>query len=103
MAKALIFRAFFISLCDAVSKNTCELTMAQSLSLKLRPTEKNGVKLTFIEKGKPHQNVYIERFNRTYRQEILDAYAFDNLKQARLLTLASMRIYNNERTHSSLG
>ena len=63
----------------------------------------NGIQLTFIQKGKPHQNGYIERFNRTYREEILDNYAFENLSQARVMTNAWMWVYNNERPHSSLG
>jgi putative transposase len=64
--------------------------------------EENSITLTFIQKGKPHQNGYIERFNKTFRQEVLDAYAFDNLRQARVLARAWMWIYNNERPHSSL-
>ncbi|MFN4957278.1 MAG: integrase core domain-containing protein [Cyclobacteriaceae bacterium] len=63
----------------------------------------DSVELLFIEKGKPQQNGYIERFNRTYREEVLDAFAFDSLQQARQLTHAWMWIYNNERPHSSLG
>jgi putative transposase len=63
----------------------------------------DSVELVFIEKGKPQQNGYIERFNRTYREEVLDAFAFDNLNQARQLTHAWMWVYNNERPHSSLG
>lgn len=65
--------------------------------------EHHRIKLKFIEKGKPHQNGYIERFNKTFREEVLDSYAFDNLEQARLLTQAWMWVYNNERPHSSLG
>ena len=63
----------------------------------------NGIELIFIQPGKPHQNGYIERFNRTYREEILDNYAFENLSQARTMTNAWMWVYNNERPHSSLG
>src|SRR5690606_4884415 len=60
-------------------------------------------KLIFIQKGKPHQNGYIERFNRTYRDEVLNVFAFDSLTQARLATQAWMWVYNNQRPHSSLG
>ena len=54
------------------------------------PKESCGeqTKLTFIQKGKPHQDGYIERFNRTFREEVLDAYAFDNLRQARAMSQA---------------
>jgi len=62
----------------------------------------NNIELKFIQKGKPHQNGYIERFNRSYREEVLNAFAFDNLRQAQTLTHAWMWIYNNERPHSSL-
>jgi putative transposase len=64
--------------------------------------KENGIELQFIQKGKPQQNGYIERFNRSYRTEILDAFAFDNLKQVRTLTQAWMWSYNNERPHSAL-
>ena len=65
--------------------------------------EKNKLTLKFIQKGKPQQNGYIERFNRTYREEILDNYAFASLSQARIMTQAWIWVYNNERPHSSLG
>src|SRR5690606_19411470 len=65
--------------------------------------EENKIRIVFIQKGKPHQNGYIERFNRTFREEVLDSYAFDNLTQARLMSQAWMWMYNNERPHSALG
>jgi putative transposase len=53
-------------------------------------------------KGKPHQNGYIERFNRSKREAVLNAFAFHNLRQAQVLVHAWMWIYNNERSHTSL-
>lgn len=61
------------------------------------------ITLTYIQKGKPSQNGYIERFNRSFREEILDAFAFESLEQARMLTQAWMWIYNNERPHDAIG
>ncbi len=64
---------------------------------------KNEVELQFIQKGKPSQNAYVERFNRTYRTEVLDNYVFNSIDEAKLLTACWMWMYNNERPHSSIG
>lgn len=64
---------------------------------------KEGIKLEFIQKGKPTQNAYIERFNRTARHEWLDLHIFTSIQQAQLLATEWMWIYNNERPHSAIG
>lgn len=63
----------------------------------------HGVAQHYIQPGKPDQNAYIERFNRTFRTEVLDAYAFDSLSQVQEITHWWLPIYNSERPHDSLG
>ncbi|QHM75182.1 hypothetical protein C7M52_01131 [Mixta theicola] len=64
--------------------------------------EKHVVKLELIQPGKPTQNAFIERFNRTYRTEILDFYLFRTLNQVREITEKLLSEYNCERPHESL-
>ena len=61
------------------------------------------VALRFIPPGTPSQNAFVERFNRTYRHEILDAYVFDNLEQVRPISEGWLQLYNEERPHRALG
>jgi len=63
----------------------------------------NKITLLYIQPGKPNQNAYIERFNRTARHEWLDMHLFDTVEQAQLLATQWLWQYNNERPHSAIG
>ncbi len=61
------------------------------------------VKLQYIQPGKPMQNGYIERFNRTFRQDVLDAHLFSGIDQVRALAEQWIYDYNFSRPHEALG
>jgi transposase InsO family protein len=65
--------------------------------------ERLGVKTLFITPGSPWENGYIESFNGTLRNEVLNAEIFDTVIEARIIIEKWRNHYNQVRPHSSLG
>lgn len=63
---------------------------------------KTGIEWSRIQKGKPQQNAIIERFNKTFREDVLDAEIFFSIEQANLITQRWIEDYNCVRPHESL-
>lgn len=64
--------------------------------------EENSIKLLFIEPGSPTQNAYIERFNGTFRRDVLNAYVFKSIEEVDQITEKWMYDYNYKRPHRAL-
>ena len=64
---------------------------------------KEQITLLYIQPGKPTQNAYIERFNRTVRHEWLDLHLFSSVEQAQELATEWLWTYNNERPNTAIG
>jgi putative transposase len=64
---------------------------------------KHGIALNYIQPGKPQQNAYVERFNRTVRYEWLSQYYWDDLAHVQHFATEWMWQYNHERPNMGLG
>ena len=65
--------------------------------------EKQGIALTYIQPGKPQQNAYVERYNRTVRHEWLDLYIFETIEEVQKIATEWLWTYNNERPNMGIG
>ena len=65
--------------------------------------EKRRIKLQFIQPGKPQQNAYIERYNRTVRYDWLAHHLFDSVSDVQDFATRWLWTYNHERPNMALG
>lgn len=59
--------------------------------------------MAYIQPGKPQQNAYIERYNRTVRHEWLGQYIFSTIREAQEYATRWLWTYNNERPNMAIG
>lgn len=64
---------------------------------------RRGVELEFIQPGKPQQNAYIERYNRTVRYDWLAHYLFDSLEEVQDYATRWLWTDNHERPNMAIG
>jgi len=64
---------------------------------------RRGIRIEYIQPGKPQQNAYVERFNRTVRYEWLAQYLFDSLSEVQQFATHWLWTYNHERPNMALG
>ena len=65
--------------------------------------QKSQIRIKYIQPGKPVQNALIERFNRSFRRDVLDAFIFETLDQAKEQAALWREDYNENHPHQSLG
>ncbi len=63
----------------------------------------NQIEFKYIQPGKPTQNACIERFNKSFRNGVLNCYMFETLADVRNITSKWVDDYNHEKPHDSLG
>ena len=68
----------------------------------LKWASENQVEWHYIDPGKPQQNAFIESFNGSLRDELLNEELFGSLADARRKLTVWRYDYNNVRPHSSL-
>ncbi|MBK8482779.1 MAG: IS3 family transposase [Saprospiraceae bacterium] len=61
------------------------------------------IKISMTENGDPLENAVAERVNGIIKEEYLDTYEVNNLKEAKNLLKTAIELYNNERPHMSIG
>jgi putative transposase len=65
--------------------------------------ETQGIALCHIQPGKPQQNAYVERYNRTVRHEWLDQHTIESIEEAQEFATQWLWTYNNDRPNMGIG
>jgi putative transposase len=65
--------------------------------------ETRGISIRHIQPGKPQQNAYIERYNRTVRHEWLDQHIIETIEEAQDYATQWLWTYNNDRPNMGIG
>ncbi len=65
--------------------------------------KKHGIRLDYIQPGKPQQNAYVERYNRTVRYDWLNQYLFESIAEVQDAATRWLWTYNYERPNMALG
>lgn len=65
--------------------------------------EKQGIALRHIQPGKPQQNAYVERYNRTVRHEWLDLHIFETIEEVQEIATEWLWTYNHDRPNMGIG
>lgn len=65
--------------------------------------KRKGILLWYTQPGNPQQNAYIERYNRTLRNELLNRHQFKSIEHLQEQLTEYIWCYNNHRPHSALG
>jgi len=62
-----------------------------------------AIRLEHIQPGKPQQNAYVERYNRTVRYDWLGHYLFESIAEVQEHATRWVWTYNHERPNMALG
>lgn len=62
-----------------------------------------GIRIEHIQPGKPQQNAYVERYNRTVRYDWLGQYLFESIREVQDFATQWLWTYNHERPNMALG
>lgn len=65
--------------------------------------QSRGIRIDYIQPGKPQQNAYVERYNRTVRYDLLNQTLFNDLDEVREAATRWLWTYNHERPNMALG